>query len=101
VSPRRIVRSICFECHSRCGALIEVDNDRIVNVKGDKDHPFSKGFICPKCRATKEIIYHPERLTNPAKRVGEKGKGKVDGFVKTTFPSFLDALPREEWFTEG
>ncbi|MFH1951045.1 MAG: molybdopterin-dependent oxidoreductase [Pseudomonadota bacterium] len=76
MSPHRIVKSICFECHSRCGALIEVDNGRIVNVKGDKDHPFSRGFICPKCRATKEIIYHPERLTHPAKRVGEKGKGK-------------------------
>lgn len=26
---------------------------------------------------------------------------KVDGLVKTIFPSFLDALPREEWLAEG
>jgi hypothetical protein len=27
----------------------------------------------------------------------KQGKNKVDGFVKTIFPSFLDALPRDEW----
>jgi len=28
-------------------------------------------------------------------------EGKVDGFVKTIFPSFLDTLPREEWVAGG
>jgi len=76
MSTRKTVRSLCFECHSRCGVLIEVKDGRIVEVKGDKSHPFSRGFLCPKCRAAKEIIYHPERLTKPIKRIGKRGYGK-------------------------
>ncbi|MFH1240797.1 MAG: molybdopterin-dependent oxidoreductase [Pseudomonadota bacterium] len=76
MSAPQIVRSLCFECHARCDVLIEVKDGVIVRVKGDKAHPLSRGFICPKCRATEEIIYHSERLTKPTKRVGERGKGK-------------------------
>jgi len=45
---RRQVRTICFECHSRCGVVIDVQDNRMVGIKGDKSHPFSHGFICPK-----------------------------------------------------
>ncbi len=71
-----IKRTICFECHSRCGVLIGVQGGKLSDIKGDKDHPFSKGFTCPKGRAVKETVYHPERLTKPIKRLGGKGKGK-------------------------
>jgi anaerobic selenocysteine-containing dehydrogenase len=70
------VRTICFECHSRCGVLIDVEDNRMVGIKGDKSHPFSKGFICPKGKACGELIYHPDRITTPLVRIGEKGSGR-------------------------
>jgi thiosulfate reductase/polysulfide reductase chain A len=41
-----IRRSYCGLCHPRCGLLLEMENGRIVKVKGDPDHPISRGRIC-------------------------------------------------------
>jgi anaerobic selenocysteine-containing dehydrogenase len=57
------VRTICFECHSRCGVILEVTDSRLTGIRGDRDHPHSHGYICPKGRAAAEIIYHPDRIT--------------------------------------
>ncbi|MFO8047393.1 MAG: molybdopterin-dependent oxidoreductase, partial [Desulfosudaceae bacterium] len=64
------VRTICFECHSRCGVILEVEDGAIVGIKGDKSHPFSHGYTCPKGRACREIVYHPDRITRPLVKVG-------------------------------
>ena len=54
------VRTVCFECHSRCGVFLHIKDGRIESIEGDKSHPISEGFICPKGRAVKEIVYHPD-----------------------------------------
>jgi len=100
----RIVRSICFECHSRCGALLEVEEGRLIGIKGDKDHPFSRGFLCPKGRACMEIIYHPERITKPLVRVKNRGEGK---FEPVSWGEALEIVShrlletREKWGAEA
>ncbi|HWR68652.1 MAG TPA: molybdopterin oxidoreductase, partial [Desulfomonilia bacterium] len=65
-------RSICFECHSRCGVILEVENGKLAGVKGDPDHPHSHGYTCPKGRAAPEMIYHPDRITRPLVKVGPR-----------------------------
>ena len=73
----RIVRTNCFECHSKCGVLVYVDNqDRVYKVTGNPEDPQNKGTTCGKAQAAKKILYHPERVNYPLKRVGEKGEGK-------------------------
>jgi anaerobic selenocysteine-containing dehydrogenase len=72
------IKSICFECHSRCGVFLEVKDGRLVGIKGDPDHPFSHGYTCPKGRAAMEIIYHPERITRPLVRAGGKESGRFE-----------------------
>ncbi|HKL83582.1 MAG TPA: molybdopterin-dependent oxidoreductase [Desulfobacter sp.] len=74
----KIVKSICFECHSRCGVVLSIENGRLTGIKGDKDHPISRGYICPKGAANAEIVYHPERITTPLVR-------KNGGFVETSW----------------
>ncbi|MFW9895210.1 MAG: molybdopterin-dependent oxidoreductase [Candidatus Thorarchaeota archaeon] len=83
------VRTICFGCHSRCGVIVEVKDGRLVKVKGDKDHPFSHGYICPKGLAAGEIIYHPDRIRYPLRRIGKKGEGK---FEKISWDEALDII---------
>lgn len=79
------VRSICFECHSRCGVILTVENGRLTGVAGDPDHPFSRGFLCPKGRAAGEIVYHPDRITTPLVKSG-------DGFEKISWDAALSIV---------
>src|SRR5262249_10515183 len=68
MSQRRIVNRICPFCEATCGLAVEVEGDRIVGVRGDRDDPFSRGYICPKAYGLKELHHDPERLRRPARR---------------------------------
>ncbi len=46
-----------------------VEDDRITKVEGLKDHPLNKGKLCPKGEKAIELVYHPDRLKYPLKRV--------------------------------
>jgi anaerobic selenocysteine-containing dehydrogenase len=59
-----------------CGILLTLDKGKVIKVEGDPDSPFNQGHICPKGRALPELLYHPNRLTQPLKRTGAKGEGK-------------------------
>ena len=70
----RIVRSACRGCHGVCQVLVHLEGDRVVKVTGDPDSPTSRGYLCPKGSAAPELLYHPDRLTHPLRRVGERGE---------------------------
>jgi anaerobic selenocysteine-containing dehydrogenase len=65
----RTVKSFCRICTTICGIEVEVDGDQVVRVRGDKEHPFSKGYTCPKGRALPQLHHHPDRLERPFLRV--------------------------------
>lgn len=51
-----------------CGLEIEVEQDRIVRIRGDGADPFSRGHICPKAPALAELHEDPDRLRRPVRR---------------------------------
>jgi len=55
----------CNLCEAMCGIAIQVEDQQILSIKGDIDDPFSKGHICPKALALKDIQEDPDRLTQP------------------------------------
>ena len=59
----------CHLCEAICGLVIETEGDRIVSIKGDDDDPLSRGHICPKAVALRDIHEDPDRLRRPVKRV--------------------------------
>jgi anaerobic selenocysteine-containing dehydrogenase len=65
---RRTVHRVCPFCEATCGLALEVEGDAIVSVRGDKDDPFSQGFICPKAYGLKELYHDPDRLRRPVRR---------------------------------
>ncbi|HQR07487.1 MAG TPA: molybdopterin-dependent oxidoreductase [Gemmatales bacterium] len=70
-------RSVCpHDCPDTCGMTVAVSDGRAVDLRGDKEHPFTKGFLCVKVNRYLERVYHPDRLQYPLKRVGSKGEGK-------------------------
>jgi len=72
----QIVKSYCRNCHGGCGVLVHVKDGRIVNIEGDPEFPTNRGSMCSKGLAAMQLVYHPDRLTHPLKRVGDKGEGK-------------------------
>jgi anaerobic selenocysteine-containing dehydrogenase len=70
-------RSVCpFDCPDTCGLLIEVEGGKAITVQGDPEHPYTRGFLCPKMRHYEKSVHSPLRLTTPLKRVGAKGGGE-------------------------
>jgi anaerobic selenocysteine-containing dehydrogenase len=81
----RTVRSFCRVCTAVCGILVDVSGDEVVRVRGDRDHPFSHGYTCPKGRALPQMHHHPDRLEQPLIRIG-------DSLEPTTWDACLDDL---------
>lgn len=65
--------AVCGLCSQGCLIDATVENDRIVSVMKAQNHPHVKGALCVKGAALKQYVYHPDRLTQPLKRVGPKG----------------------------
>ena len=64
----------CNLCEAICGIEIEHADSEILSIKGDQDDPFSRGHICPKALALKEIYEDKNRLKFPVKRFGNEWK---------------------------
>ena len=62
-------KTFCRFCHVFCGLEVDVENNRVIAVRGDQDNPVSEGYTCPKGRAEVERINHPDRLRVSQKRV--------------------------------
>ena len=72
-----ILNSFCAKlCSGTCGILVIRKGQTITRVTGDPDCQFNRGYICPKGRALPELLYHPDRLKEPLKRIGRKGEDK-------------------------
>jgi anaerobic selenocysteine-containing dehydrogenase len=74
----RIVRSACYSCNSCCEVLIFVDEvtGEILKVEGDPESPITRGMLCAKGLASRDLVYNPGRLRHPLLRAGERGEGK-------------------------
>jgi anaerobic selenocysteine-containing dehydrogenase len=60
----------CNLCEAICGIEIKHENGKVLSITGDKQDPFSRGHICPKALALKDIYEDKNRLKFPVKRVG-------------------------------
>jgi anaerobic selenocysteine-containing dehydrogenase len=70
-STRKIYRA-CNLCEAICGLEIEINDTEILSIRGDHDDPFSRGHICPKAVALKDIHEDENRLRYPMKRIGSE-----------------------------
>ncbi|MGH6928294.1 MAG: molybdopterin-dependent oxidoreductase, partial [Dongiaceae bacterium] len=99
--PLDIAYSACpHDCPSTCALEVErLDPYRIGRVRGARDNPYTAGVVCAKVARYAERQHHPERLTQPLRRVGPKGEGKA-AFAPISWEAALDetaeALARAE-----
>jgi formate dehydrogenase major subunit len=57
----RVVRSICPYCAVGCGQQVFVKDGAITQIEGDPDSPISRGRLCPKGAASRDLVTSPLR----------------------------------------
>jgi formate dehydrogenase major subunit len=57
----RVVASVCPYCAVGCGQRVFVRDGRITQIEGDPDSPISRGRLCPKGSATRQLVAHERR----------------------------------------
>jgi formate dehydrogenase major subunit len=68
IAPRtstadRVVQSVCPYCAVGCGQRVYVKDEKVVQIEGDPDSPISRGRLCPKGSASKQLVNSPGRET--------------------------------------
>lgn len=58
-----VVRSICPYCAVGCGQKVYVKDGKVTQIEGDPDSPISRGRLCPKGSASKQLVTSPSRVT--------------------------------------
>jgi anaerobic selenocysteine-containing dehydrogenase len=71
-SRAKWVATDCTICYHSCGMNVLVEDGKIKKVEGLQDHPLNKGQLCPKGQRAIELVYHPDRLKYPLKKVNGK-----------------------------
>ena len=84
-----VVRSVCGMCQIGCGILAHCRDGKVIKIEGDPESPSNKGALCPNGLASLEYLYHPDRLTYPVKRTGERGQG---GWQRISWDEALDEI---------
>lgn len=82
------IKTLCGMCIWGCGIIVSVKDGTIIKVKGDPDHPWNRGRLCPKAAGIIEQFYSPRRITHPMR--------KVDGkWERLTWDDALDFMALE------
>jgi anaerobic selenocysteine-containing dehydrogenase len=84
----RTVTGACHhDCPDTCGWVVTVEDQIAANgssvavavkIRGNPEHPFSKGELCPKVNRFLERTYSPDRILTPLRRTGPKGSGQFE-----------------------
>jgi formate dehydrogenase major subunit len=59
----RVVKSVCPYCAVGCAQRVFVRDEKIIQIEGDPDSPISRGRLCPKGSASKQLVSSPSRVT--------------------------------------
>lgn len=66
--PLRSDTTACILCSRNCGLRVEIDGPRLAKIRGDEEHPLSKGYLCQKAARLEFYQNHDDRLQYPLKR---------------------------------
>jgi len=85
--------SVCpHDCPSACALAVErIDEATIGRVRGAEGQSYTQGVVCAKVARYAERQHHPDRLSVPLRRIGDKGRGR-DAFVPVSWDDALDEV---------
>jgi predicted molibdopterin-dependent oxidoreductase YjgC len=85
VDGSKLVKTVCGYCGTGCGLVLEVNNNRITKIRGDKDAPVNTGQTCVKGAFAYEYVHANERLKHPLIR-------KAGQLVQATWEEAYDFI---------
>ena len=66
-------KTICNrDCPDACGIIATVKDGKVIQIRGDKDHPITRGFLCYRTSLFLATQYSPERLQTPLLKVRDE-----------------------------
>lgn len=68
----------CILCECNCGVIVQVDDRKLVKIRGDKDHPASQGYTCNKALRLDHYQSSGNRLTSPLRRRPDGSYEEID-----------------------
>lgn len=68
ITPRtttadKVVKSVCPFCAVGCAQDVYVSGGKVTQIEGDENSPISRGRLCPKGSASKQLVTNPDRIT--------------------------------------
>ena len=80
------------DCPDTCSMIFTVQDNKLVSVAGNPDHPMTRGGLCVKLKDYEKRHYHPDRLLYPLKRTGVKGSKQ---FKRISWDEALDEITQK------
>jgi anaerobic selenocysteine-containing dehydrogenase len=85
MQEERVHYGVCNLCEAICGLEFRVRGNEILSIRGDDADPLSRGHICPKAVALKDVYEDPDRLRKPMRRT-------ADGWQEISWDEALDEV---------
>jgi anaerobic selenocysteine-containing dehydrogenase len=86
---KQVIGCCPLDCQDTCSWVAQVEDGRVTQVTGAKDHPFTRGILCAKVNDYQARAYAPDRLLHPMRRTGPKGSGQ---FERISWDEALDTV---------
>jgi len=98
---KKIKFACSLDCFDLCSLVAIKENNKVIKIEGDKEHPITKGFVCEKGKNHLTRLYHPKRFTKPMIKknnewveisydeVIEITKDKLNEYIKNYGPSSI------------
>jgi len=91
ISIRKTFCSIC-NAPTHCGIDAYVKGGAVIKVEGSESHPHNQGALCSKGSASRQYIYHKDRIRTPLIRTGERGS---DDFRPVSWDEALETIAQK------
>jgi len=92
---KKVVQAACpHDCPDACGVLITIEDGRAIKIRGNPEHPVTRGFLCAKVAKYLDRVYSPDRVLYPMRRVHPKGNASfaTSAFVRISWDEALDEI---------
>lgn len=78
MSETNVLSACPHDCPDTCAMITTVRDGVAIGVRGNPDHPFTRGGLCVKVNDYEQRVYHPDRVLTPLRRTGPKGSGEFE-----------------------
>ncbi|HXA58707.1 MAG TPA: molybdopterin-dependent oxidoreductase [Streptosporangiaceae bacterium] len=94
----KVLGACPLDCPDTCSWVVTVQDGQATGLRGNPDHPFTRGALCVKVNRYLEHAAAPDRILHPLRRIGRKGEGK---FEQITWDEALDEIAQRLEGMEG